>query len=251
MKNPCRAFLLLVVMILPVSSLFAEQFRFRADRKTGTRAKGRERIVLEGNARVESESLVLNADRIEIQGNDMQIIECSGNVSGVDEEHGLYFTTDFLRYDRVNKFTRLTGRSVMEDKKNEVVAKARFIEYNETSGTSLLQVGVRIFKGDLVCRSDYAFWRREEKDLELASFPVVYKGEDEFRAARMRINLDTEELLMEGEVSGTLQTAPREDAEDKTEGAADESPGKELPPPDPDAGGVEPESGEPQTEGLE
>lgn len=224
-----RRILFLFLLIAAISNnLFAEVFRFKADRKTGTRAKGRELIVLEGNAKVESETLILTADRIEIQGDDMQRIECRGNVTGIDEERGLYFTTDLLRYDRVNKFTRLSGNSVMEDKRNEVIAKARFIEYNETLGTSLLQVGVRIFKGDLVCRSDYAFWRREEKDLELASFPVVYKGSDVFRAARMRINLDTEELLMEGTVSGTLKTASSEEEEKKkdvkTDGEAAKTP---------------------------
>ncbi len=230
---------LLFIIVLAgffLPGLSAEVFHFTADRKTGTRAKGRELIVLEGNARVESETIILNADRIEIRGDDMQLIECRGNVTGIDEERGLFFTTDLLVYDRVNKFTRLVGNATMEDKQNEVIAKARFIEYNENLGTSLLQVGVRIFKGELVCRSDYAFWRREEEDLELASFPVVYKGSDEFRADRMRINLDTEELLMEGSVSGSLKTASDNEEENKKEGETDGEGAKATKPPEEAAG---------------
>ncbi len=186
--------------------LWADTFRFSADRKSGTKSKGRELIVLEGNVQVDSDTLKLEAERIEISGDDMQVLDCTGGVRGVDEERGLYFFADSLHYDRINKLIKLSGNATMEDKKNEVVAKARRIEYNEDLGTSLLQVGVRLFKGELVCRSDYAFWRREEKDLELYFHPVVFKGGDEFRAERMRIDLDSEELLMEGRVSGKLKT---------------------------------------------
>lgn len=211
MRALLRSIAISLIYIFMASCLFAEIFTFSADKKSGSRAKGREKIVLEGRAVLASESLTLNADRIEIIGEDFDLIVCTGNVRGVDSEKGLYFATDRLSYDRIAKITRLIGNSTMEDKQNEVVAKARIIEYNDEKGVSLLQIAVRIFKGDLVCRANWALWRREEKDLELASSPVVFKGDDEFRAARMKINLDTEELLMEGRVSGTLKVTSKED----------------------------------------
>ena len=183
----------------------AENFTFKANRMTGGKASGREITVLSGNAEVQSENILLRADKIELQGDDYQFIDCSGNVWGQDLERGIIFITDRLRYDRKLKIARLEGNSTMEDKENEVVAKARFIEYNDNSGLAVLQVSVRLFKDTMVCRSEYALYRREEKKLDLSGFPVVYKKNDEFRADRMRVDLETDDVIMEGAVSGSIK----------------------------------------------
>jgi len=66
-------------------------------------------------------------------------------------------------------------------------------------------VGVRIFKDELVCRSQYALYRRTEKTLDLTGLPVVFKDGNEFRADRMRVDLETDDVVMEGSVSGSIQ----------------------------------------------
>jgi len=183
----------------------ADIFRFSANRMSGSRALGKDSTLLEGSAKVISETLTLAADRIELSGDDNRFVDCSGTVSGVDTEKGIRFITDRLRYDRTLKIARLEGNSTLEDKKNSVVAKGRFIEYNDEGGVAVLQIGVRIFKDELVCRSEWALYRREEKTLELAGMPVVFKEDDEFRADRMQVDLETDEVAMEGTVSGSLK----------------------------------------------
>ena len=183
----------------------ADSFSFRADRMSGTKALGREITILAGNAEVRSDNLVLRADRIEIQGDNNQFIDCTGNVWGMEEEKEIIFRTDRLRYDRTLKIARLEGSATLEDRKNELVAKGNFIEYDDNAEVTVFQISVRLFKDDMVCRSEYAVYRRNEKLLDLSGFPVVYKRDDEFRADRIRVDLETDDVSMEGAVSGTIK----------------------------------------------
>jgi lipopolysaccharide export system protein LptA len=195
----------LLLFLILVSSLFSDVFTFKADRMTGGSASGREITILTGNAEVRSDKLLLKADRIEIQGEDNQFVDCFGKVTGLEEEKEILFETDRLRYDRRLKIARLEGSSTMEDRKNEIVAKGRFIEYDDLNEVAVMQISVRLFKDNLVCRSEYAVYRRDEKLLSLSGFPVVYKKDDEFRADRIRVDLDTDDVFMEGDVSGSLK----------------------------------------------
>jgi len=172
---------------------------------SGSKASGREITVLTGNAEVRSDKLLLQADRIEIQGADNQFIDCFGNVRGMEEEKNIFFETDRLRYDRRLKIARLEGNSTLEDRKNEIVVKGRFIEYDDSAEVAVFQISVRLFKDNMVCRAEYAVYRRIEKILTLSGFPVVYKKDDEFRADRIRVDLETDDVTMEGDVSGSIK----------------------------------------------
>ena len=183
----------------------ADTFTFRADRMSGSKALGRETTILTGNAEVRSDNLLLRADRIEIQGDNNQFIDCIGSVWGMEEEKEILFSTDRLRYDRRLKIARLEGNSTLEDRKNKIVARGRFIEYDDQNEITVFQISVRLFKDDMLCRSEYAVYRREDKLLDLSGFPVVYKKDDEFRADRIRVDLDTDDVIMEGAVSGTIK----------------------------------------------
>ena len=197
--------LLFVFLISAALPLRGDTFSFKADRMSGGKATGREITVLSGNAEVRSDKLLLQAERIEIQGSDNRFIDCSGNVRGFEEEKNILFRTDRLRYDRTLKIARLEGNSTLEDRKNEIVARGRFIEYNDQQETAIFQISVRLFKDNLVCRSEYAVYNRIEKTLALTGFPVVYKKEDEFRADRIRVDLDTDDVVMEGDVKGSIK----------------------------------------------
>jgi len=183
----------------------ADSFSFRADRMSGTKAVGKETTILTGNAEVRSDNLLLKASRIEIQGDNNQFIDCTGGVWGMEEEKNILFFTDRLRYDRKLKIARLEGNSTLEDRKNNLVAKGNYIEYDDKAEVTVMQISVRLFKDDMVCRSEYAVYRRKDKLLDLTGFPVVFKKDDEFRADRIRVDLDTDDVTMEGAVSGTIK----------------------------------------------
>jgi len=193
-----------LVFIFVSAVLYGEPFTFSADRMSGSRASGREVMVLIGNAEVRSDSMLLRADRIEIHGRDNEFIDCIGNVWGFEEQKNIIFQSDRLRYDRTLKIARLEGNATLEDRQNEVVAKGRFIEYNDNTEIAIFQVAVRLFKDNIVSRAEYAVYRRTEMLLDLSGFPVVFKNNDEFRAVRIRVDLDTEDVILEGDVSGSI-----------------------------------------------
>lgn len=204
----------ILTFLFVYTSAGAETFRFQADTMIGTKATGKESVILSGNARVWSENITIQAERIEISGKDNRYLQCSGSVIGVDEQKGIRFTTSNLLYDRELKKARLEGDSTLEDKENKVIARGRFIEYDDKAGTVLLQINVRIFKDKLVCRSEYALYRRKEKILELSGSPVVYKDGDEFSSDSIRVDLATDDVVMEGQVRGTLKSKSKEKSSD-------------------------------------
>jgi len=205
MKTFPSIIFLSILLTAAVFPLRGDTFSFKADRMSGGKATGREITVLTGNAEVRSDKLLLQAERIEIQGSDNRFIDCTGNVRGIEEDKNILFRTDRLRYDRTLKIARLEGNSVLEDRENEIVARARFIEYDDQAEVAIFQISVRLFKDNLVCRSEYAVYRRTEKILILSGFPVVYKKDDEFRAEKIRVDLDTDDVVMEGDVKGTIK----------------------------------------------
>jgi lipopolysaccharide export system protein LptA len=211
-KGPALGLIMFAAALLPPrdAAFGADTFTFKADRMSGGRVSGKEITMLTGNAEVRSDKLILKADRIELQGDDNQFIDCSGDVWGMEEEKNILFQTDRLRYDRKLKIARLEGNSTLEDRENEIVAKGRFIEYDDQNEITVFQISVRLFKDDLVCRSEYAVYRRQAKLLDLSGFPVVFKKNDEFRADRIRVDLETDDVSMEGSVSGSIQEKEKE-----------------------------------------
>jgi lipopolysaccharide export system protein LptA len=201
MKN---LFTFILFLLYGFSFLAADTFTIKADKMSGSRALGREITILTGNAEVRSDNLLLRAERIEIQGNNNEFVDCIGNVWGFEEEKNILFFTDRLRYDRQNKIARLEGNSTLEDRKNDIVARGRFIEYDDPNEMAIFQISVRLFKDDMVCRSEYAVYDRKEKLLDLTGFPIVYKKDDEFNADRIRVDLETDDVNMEGSISATI-----------------------------------------------
>ncbi|MFP4432014.1 MAG: hypothetical protein ACLFPV_12255, partial [Spirochaetaceae bacterium] len=62
-----------------------------------------------------------------------------------------------------------------------------------------------------------ALYRRETEVLELSGLPVVFWKGDEYRAARIVVDLQQDEISLEGDVRGRITTEgppEEEDAED-------------------------------------
>jgi lipopolysaccharide export system protein LptA len=195
----------LLCLALTATGVSADTIIFKAERVSGTKALGREITILQGNAEVKTDNFILRASRIEIHGDDNQFIDCTGGVWGMEEEKEIIFQADRIRYDRIQKIARLEGNATLEDRKNELVVKGNYIEYDDNVEITVMQISVRMFKDDMVCRSEYAVYRRQEQLLDLTGFPVVFKKDDEFRADRIRVDLDTDDVTMEGAVSGTIK----------------------------------------------
>jgi lipopolysaccharide export system protein LptA len=232
-----RSAILISLLLLP-SFLPADTFNFSSDTTTMTTAEGSQHALLSGHARVESADLRITADQIELFGKDFIYAQCHGNVHVVDTKRGIDLTSQDLFYDRDQKISRVRGNAVMADLKNEMTVKGGFIEDRDTPKITIIQIGVRIFKKDIVCRAEFARYLRDTKILELSGMPWVSKGRDVYQASRITINLDTEEISLEGDVTGSIidKSASKEPASDTTKGSAAPATGTAGPPAQPPGG---------------
>ena len=176
---------------------------------------------------MDTQDLRITADSIELFGKDFIYAQCHGNVRVVDAKRGLDLSSQELFYDRNRKIARIKGNAVMADLKNEMVVRGGFIEDNDLEKITIVQIGVRIFKKDITCKAEFAKYWRDKKTLELSGLPWVSKGSDVYQAARITVNLDTEDISLEGDVQGTIKTGTNEPAKDSTaaDSAAPAAPG--------------------------
>ena len=142
---------------------------------------------------------------------DFQFFICEGNVEVKDLEKNFTLTSDVFHYDNDKRIIRINGPSMMEDRENKMIIKCSYLENREKDDLIILQVGVRILKEDLACRSEFAVYYRDRNVLELTGLPVVYRKDDVFRASRITVDLDTDEISMEGVVQGSLLSKSQDD----------------------------------------
>ena len=208
------------------SPLYSETFEFSSDSFSTVMARGREYTVLTGNAEIISDSTVIKSGRIELYGDEYKYARCSGRVGMEDNEKGIRINADSMVFNRKDDITRFEGGIVLEDLKNEVIVKGSYMEYSGDTETVIIQIGVRIFKDDMVSRSEFARYIRNDDILELSGMPLVYWKGDEYKALKITINLDSDEIFLEGSVSGTIYT---EDEESDQQNGDDMPPEEEAP----------------------
>jgi lipopolysaccharide export system protein LptA len=203
---PKTAYLVVVLALCAVRLGGEERFEFAGDKTQVFLGEGRERTVLTGNAWIVSEDTEIRADEIEISGNDFRYARARGRVHATDRKQGIVLTGESLFYDRRAEILRTEGPTTMEDRRNEVIVRGGFLENYGEANLTVIQTGVRILGEDLVARSEFARYRRDVNILELSGVPVVYFKGDEYRAQRIEMNLNTDEITLQGRVRGRITT---------------------------------------------
>ena len=204
------------LVLAPLVPAAPVKITFSADKLQGSGGKGQTSTSLTGNAKASVDSLNIYGERIELYGKDYRYIKASGNVTGEDAEKGFTFSAASLSYDRETEVAEFMGQAKVEDTKNKVETSAERIEYNQKNEIILLQMAVKLKSKGIACDSLFAVYNRNTSMLELTGKPTVKKGKDEFKAARISVNLDTEDIKLEGKVSGSV-TEEKEEETTKTE----------------------------------
>ncbi len=120
-----------------------------------------------------------------------------------------------MDYDRTLKTSRFRGLVQLEDPDHGVTVRAGLLDYDETSEQVTMQSGIRLFKGDLVCRAEYAVYDRKAETLDLSGLPAVNKKRDVYKAGAIHVNLKTEDVVLDGAVSGTIVPETKDKKKDK------------------------------------
>ena len=216
LKN-LKFFLLYFLIFLFLVNISAQTstISFKADKVTASVAENKKSTNLIGNAEVKVNSLTISADRIEISGKDYRYVNATGSVKGEDDEKGYSFKADLINFDRKTDTVTMFGKLELKDTKNDVSISSENIEYKKKQEIIIMRFNVKIINKDINCNSMFALYNRKESKVELTGSPLVKKGKDEFRAGKISVNLDTEDITLDGRVRGSVEQGKDEKEDDK------------------------------------
>ena len=173
--------------------------------------RGGERTLLTGNVTLVADDFEITAERVELYGEELNFALSEGGVRVVQPEHGIELVSESLLFDRQERVVRIQGEALLIDHDNELVIKGGFLEHWERRNETLIQIGVRILSEDLVARAQFVRYDRGKQTVTLSGLPVVTWQGDEYRATRIFIDLDEDRIVLDGSVSGQLDTAAEEE----------------------------------------
>ena len=216
LKN-LKFFLLYFLILFFLTDISAQTstISFKADKVIASVSENKKSTNLIGNAEVKVNSLTISADRIEISGKDYRYVNATGSVKGEDDEKGYSFKADLINFDRKTDTVTMFGKLELKDTKNDVSINAENIEYKKKQEIIIMRFNVKIINKDINCNSMFALYNRKESKVELTGSPVVKKGKDEFRAGKISVNLDTEDITLDGRVRGSVEQGKDEKEDDK------------------------------------
>lgn len=195
-----------------------EEIIFSGDSMQGSISNSKDSMkqnstILSGNALVKTSTMEIRADSIELTGNDFDIIKATGNIKGTNSESEIEFTAQTLEYNRETKIVVLSGGVELKDVKNDVTAKAQIIEYDQNTDVAIMQIEVELKQKQNVCTGAYSVYRKQDQTLELSGNASVKQSDDTFRAQYISFNMETEEIVMDGNIRGTVTTTKSDNSE--------------------------------------
>ena len=210
--NNNRFYIFMLIFFSSLSFINAEEITFTADKMNGSTGET-EYTKLSGNAFIKTESMEIKADEIILSGKDFRFINATGNVSGKSVESEFDFSSQQMEYDRETEIAVLKGNVSMIDTKNEINASAQIIEYNQKTEVAYMQISVKLVQKDNTCTGANAIYKKKEQTLELSGTPQIIKDKDTFKANEIFMNLETEEIILDGKVRGSVTDTSSEKEE--------------------------------------
>ena len=74
-----------------------------------------------------------------------------------------------------------------------------------------MQIQVNLTQKDNKCTAAHAIYRKKEQMLEMSGNPNITQGTDTFRAQNITLNLETQEITLDGRVKGSVTTTSKEE----------------------------------------
>lgn len=215
MKKTNKILLILILFFFSTIIINAEEITFSANKMTGSTGENSEYTKLTGKAFIQTDTLEINADEVVLSGKDFRFISAKGNISGKNTKSAFDFTCQQLEYDRDTKLATLKGNVTMIDKDNDVTATAQIIEYDQETEIAFMQINVKLIQKKNTCTGANAIYKKAEQTLELSGSPKILKDKDTFKANEIFMNLDTEEIVLDGKVRGSVTDSSSSNAETK------------------------------------
>ncbi|MDD4082976.1 MAG: LptA/OstA family protein [Sphaerochaetaceae bacterium] len=205
--------ILLFFTLIEASFLFAEEEKIPVIDFSGGYTKVKrvgnvDTVTLSDSAQVNTKDISVTADEIEISGENYRYLKCSGNVIAEEKQNNIILKTPELFYDRDKNTILINSWIEIDDSENEIKMSGAYLEFNLEQQLFNLQIDAEINKatekGQLIGKAASIIYNNKEKSLILQGNASVTWGEDNYEASLIRINLETEEIILEGKITGTV-----------------------------------------------
>jgi lipopolysaccharide export system protein LptA len=183
---------------------YSSTINFKADSMNGSINETNSFTELKGNSWIKNEDIELSADKITLSGDNYQFIVAEGNIKGTSIESGFSFSCESLEFNQETGIIVLKENVSLEDKANEILAKANIIEYDQNTEIATMQINVEITHKDSLCKATLAIYKKTLKMLDLSGNPEITRDSDLFSAQEITLNMETEEITLDGKVRGSV-----------------------------------------------
>ena len=183
---------------------------FTARRMESVIAKGKEKTILIGEAVVNTGTMEIKAERIELSGTDYNDVLCVGAVSVFDESKGFLLKAANLKYARDTEIGLAQNQVVLEDSKNDVLLKAEWVRFDQKQSLVDARISVHILKEDFAARAEFVHYDRNDESLQLSGTPVAVSADGRIEADTMTGTTNMDDMTFGGRVSGTITTKKKE-----------------------------------------
>ena len=217
--------LLLSLCIFTMSFFaFSGTINFKANSMQGSVGDNNTSTILKGNAWIESEELELFADEISLKGDDYDFITAKGNISEKYKETNFAFSCNSLEYNQNTGIVLLKDNVTIDDSDNEISATASVVEYDKNLEIATMQINVVINHKSSVCTGTLAIYKKKEQLLDLSGNPQIVRDEDTFSAQEITLNMETEEITLDGKVRGSVVDRQEEKQDEENHEENNEQP---------------------------
>ena len=204
-----RRLQLVLLLSLCLSLLFGgEPISFKGGYTRAVMREGQETILLSQGASVSSGSINFEAQTIELIGPEARYLVGNGAVKITDSANNIIINSTGISFDRESEQLLVDGWVEVQDLNNEIIATGAYLAYDRSEGILKIQIAAKLLhhtdSGPMVCRADTIEYNRETRKLSLIGNSVVEWKGDVYRASSTTVDLDSEEIEMEGNIKGTV-----------------------------------------------
>lgn len=198
--------MLIFSMMLPLAA--EDTISFSGSSSSLSLQEGRRHVSLTGGAVVTVGSLTIEAETIELDGDNYERVSCTGSVHVTDSDRGLEIRTSNLVYDRSAERIMISSWCEVSDSTNELVASASALFYDMAAEVLEMQMNVRLVKntsdGILSAQAEYVSYDRSSSTLVLSGGAQVdWKG-DSYHASLIGLDLEEETVSLSGQIGGSI-----------------------------------------------
>ncbi len=202
-----KALLTLIILICSLS-VFPTSLSFSGGRSSLSLREGKEEVVLSEGAVITLDDMTIKSEKITLSGTDWRYVNSEGATYITDEKNGLDIKAVGLWFDREREYLSIESWFEIQDTENELSAMGGSMYFDMKNKVLELKQQVTLTKitDDSVmrCSAESVVYDRQNQTLTLSSNARVTLDFDQYRAEMISINLDTNEIKLEGRIEGSI-----------------------------------------------